>query len=367
MFIHIALLVIICAIAFIVYQGGVSKQKNKYFIIASGIPLFLVEALRAPCVGLDTKNYIWGFEILAHGYQNVLLSWTVYRWEPLWKALNYVIGYFTYNPQWLLSITSFIIVVGIGRFIYDNCDEHECAFWPMFFFMTLAFLYPFSMYLLRQFMALIILMQVYTFLKNEISRKKIILSCFFVVLAMGFHYIAIVGFIIIWVCMKKSLKRKDLVLFTVFAFLMPVVYPFLKQILIDYTPYASYFFGSAFGKGESLRAYLVFMALVRIIIFVLLYCTFKNKTNETNEIYVLGIFNSFALSFMLMQTQILMAQRLALVFDIFIILLIPKLFNRIKNSNILYISSFALGWCFYLFLLSLHVREIVPYYFFWQV
>ena len=136
MLIHVILLLAICILGMFIYRRGVSKRKNKQFIFWALFLVFLVQACRAQTVGLDTQNYVRGFIVLDQNLEGSYYSWTAFSWEPLWKLLNYFVGLFTDNPQWLLAVSSAFILTGIGVFVYYNCKDNESSFWPIFFFMS---------------------------------------------------------------------------------------------------------------------------------------------------------------------------------------------------------------------------------------
>ncbi len=366
MTIHIILLTLICILGCIVFAKGVSKRKNKFFIIVSLFFVFLVSALRKETVGLDTANYIMGFKVLNSGATNVYYSWTANSWEPLWKLLNYGIGIFTDDPQWLLVITSAIIYVGIGIFIYKNCESNEAAFWPVFFFITLAVLYPMSMYLLRQFCGLVFISNIHTVLKDKIDKKRIIWSVALIIIGMLFHYSAIIGVVILFIETRHGISKKQLFVIFVLSFSANLVFPLLRYVVIRYIPiYAKYFSLVAY-QGEEMRAYSILMIFLRAVCCILVLCFIDVNKAENHTLVNMCCYSNIAIFFTLMLTDTIMAQRLDNYFEFFIILLIPQLLNHFKNKQILYMMALVFSWAFFIFELSTGARAIVPYQFCWQ-
>lgn len=366
MIIHIVLLILICILGFLIYARGTSQLRNKRFIIISFFLVFLVSALRDETVGLDTANYILGFNILKSGASNVFYSWTANSWEPLWRALNSAIGFFTSDPQWLLVITSLIIYIGIGIFIYYNCDNNESAFWPVFFFITLAVLYPMSMYLLRQFCALIFIANIHTVLKRGRTKKRVLFSIVLLIAGILFHYSAIIGILIFVVEMLPKITKKHLLIVFILSLSPNIIFPLLKTIVIRFIPiYAHYFTIQAY-QGEEIRAYSFLMIIMRVICcIVVLYYT--NFDREENRVLVnMCFYSNIAIFFTLMLMETIMAQRLGNYFEFFIILFIPQIVKNFRNQSILYLIIFVVSWAFFIFELSTGARAIVPYHFFWQ-
>lgn len=370
MTIHILLLAVICFLGLGFYCKGTSIEKNKKFVVISMFFVFLVEALRAPSVGADTANYVRGFNILSNRLENVYYSWTVYGWEPLWRALNYAVGIFTKNSQWFLAVTSLIIVIGIGRFVYLNCADDESAFWPIFFFITLAILYPSSMNLLRQFVALGFLLEIYTLSKRKNVKKRLLKSIILLAIAVGFHKSAILGVMIIWHSILRNQRndnpKKQIFIAIAISILMPFLFPLALRVFITVFPEYTIYLNTVWLQGESLRMYSVVMTLFRIIIIVVVVLFLDPKSESNEEVYQLCIYNAYAIGFMVLQTQILMAQRFGYYFETFLILLIPKVVRKLKYSQLFFLAMLVLAWAFFLFELSTGARQTVPYSFFWQ-
>lgn len=370
MTIHILLLTVICFLGLGFYCKGTSREKNKKFVVISMFFVFLVEALRAPSVGVDTANYVRGFYILSNRIENVYYSWTAYGWEPLWKALNYAVGYFTKNPQWFLAVTSLIIVIGIGRFIYLNCSDRESAFWPVFFFITLAILYPSSMYLLRQFFALGFILEIYTLSKRKNVKRRLLKSIILLAIAVGFHRSAVLGVVIIWHSLLRKQEndnpKKQLFAALGISILMPLFLPLAVRFFVTIFPNYSAYLNSVLFQGETLRMYSVVMTLFRLIIIFIVVYFLDPKSESNNEVYQLCIYNAYAIGFMMLQTRTIMAQRFGNYFEFFLILLIPKLVRKLKYPQLIFLATLVLAWAFYLFELSTGARGTVPYSFFWQ-
>lgn len=334
-------------------------MKNKYFVICSFFFVFLVSALRNETVGLDTANYTLGFRVLDTRATNVYYSWTANGWEPLWRLLNYSIGRFTDDPQWLLVITSAIIYIGIGVFIYKNCENYESAFWPVFFFMTLAILYPMSMYLLRQFCGLVFIANIHTVLKDNKSKKGIAISVLLLIIGVLFHYSAIIGILILFVEMRAKITKKQLFAAFIISFSAKLVFPLMKYMVIRFIPLYAHYFSTAAYQGEEMRAYSFLMIILRAACCLLILVCIDVEREENRSLVNMCFYSNVALFFTLMLTDTIMAQRLGNYFEFFIILLIPQLLSHFRGRQFLYIAVFAFSWAFFIFELSTGARAIV--------
>ena len=365
MLIHVILLLAICILGMFIYRRGVSKRKNKQFIFWALFLVFLVQACRAQTVGLDTQNYVRGFIVLDQNLEGSYYSWTAFSWEPLWKLLNYFVGLFTDNPQWLLAVSSAFILTGIGVFVYYNCKDNESSFWPIFFFMTLAILYPMSTYLLRQFCAVGLLANIYTLLRNGKTPKKFFLSILFILIATGFHKSAIlVGIIILLVSVWPIVSKKVIWAALVLQIVVPYIYTYLVNIFVQIFPQYSLYLTAY--EGEEIRAYSVVMIALRAICCLLVILKFDPRRPENILLYKLCLLNAIVSIFVMLQTKTIMAQRLGNYFEIFLILLIPEIMHKLTKKRLLYFGVFAFSVAFFMFELSTGARGIVPYSFFWE-
>lgn len=367
MLVHEILLAAICVLGAVIYCRGTSKRKNKRFIFWALLFVFFVQSCRAENVGLDTPNYVRGFIILDQNLVGSYYSWTAFGWEPLWKLLNYFVGFFTDNPQWLLAASSALALGGLGVFIYYNCRDTDSAFWPTFFFMTLAILYPLSTNLLRQFCAMVIDANVYTVLRTGRTPRKVFLSILLILVASGFHKSAILGGAIIFiVSLQPSISKKTILASVALQVAAPILYPYLVRIFLQFFPQYSSYLLSKWGEGESIRAYSVVMIALRVACCLVVVLNLDDKRLDNVALYKLCLLNSIASIFMMLQTEIIMAQRLGYYFDLYIILLIPEMMRKAKGKRILYVWVFAFSVAFFAFELSTGARGIVPYKFFWE-
>ena len=208
MTVHIVLLLSIIVLGFFTYALlKPSKKVNKGFIISSLFFVFIVQALRADSVGTDTAVYVKSFYLIDRSG----FDWRSSAWEPCYLWLNMLVGKFTDNPQYLLAICSAIILTGVGVFIYKNMDHTKSAFWPVFFFIVFLH-YLNSMNLLRQYLAMAFVLQIYWVLRDVEGKKKYYISIALLIIGVNFHVPSIIAVLLFAPYVVKTVRRRVLVL-----------------------------------------------------------------------------------------------------------------------------------------------------------
>ena len=338
-----------------------SKIVNRGFIITSLFMVFVVQALRAHSVGSDTIVYVKSFALIdSQGF-----NWRNSSWEPCYVWLNMLVGKFTDNPQWLLAVCSAIILSGIGLFIYKNMDHTKSAFWPVYFFLVFIH-YLNSMNLLRQYLAMAFVLQIYWVLRDVEGKKKYLISIALLIIGANFHVTAIIGAVFFAPYMIKVIRRKTLVLIGIGVMcvvvlvnrLVPLVYLLFPQFL----KYANSFHM----QGEGFGLYYIAYSLLVLSIIVYVF-TLPPENPDNIKIYRLTYLAIISLGLLVLKSKIELAQRTGYYFDIFIPLLIPEVVNRIgKMKTSFYYLLIIYGvFCFFSTVDS-EARGCYPYLFFWQ-
>ncbi|MCB7337572.1 EpsG family protein [Enterocloster aldenensis] len=364
MAVHIGLLIYICILGYIFFKNGVSKSGNRYFVIVSFIAIFLIQSMRGLDVGADTPAYIRGYLNI----NSLTSSWESQNWEKGYVLLNKIVGTITgNNPYWLLAIISAVILTGIGYFIIENTTPAQSAFWPVFFFVTLNH-YLTSMVSLRQYCALAIGINIYTVLNKSTAMKSYVKSILLFGAAMSFHTSSIACLVIIWSFAIKQINQRTVLICIIACLIIYLNFDSLLYIAFKLFPrYYAYsemghtkFSGVAFSN-----TYTVFLAAklgFTILVFML------NPILDTNqELYRLLLFSVIGAGISVMTTKVALIWRFGYYFDIFLILLIPKVIYRIKSmkANMFFICFLA-GWSYYLYLLFVNTAYCIPYHTFWK-
>ena len=369
MLVHILLLFIICVWGFVYYSKGPSKKKNKQFLIVSFSTILIVASLRGGNVGWDTANYERGFYVLNNNVgQNAVYYWTATHWEYGWQMINKFVGLFTDNPQIFLFFVGLLIYFNIAIYIYYNTAETASAFWPVFLFMTMSYLYPSSMNLMRQFLAISIAINIITVLRNGKTKKRVIIAIALLLVAFEVHHTAIL-YIIVLILYLYDKPSKRLLLYAgvgaVGAFILfPIIINYWLKLFPQYGVFLSV--GNEYYEGFGFSAYNLVMCMIRIL-FVILICGLDNKDEKNKQLYYLAFLNIIATGFTLLTMRTALAVRMSYYFDMFIIMIIPQLINKFRTGkSYVYMTVLVLGWAFFIFELFHEAKGTVPYYFFWQ-
>ena len=348
---HIALLVYISICGVLVYAHGITNTANKRFLFLAILGIFLIEALRKYTVGLDTSAYYSSFWHIKYStYGRVVGSW-----EPLYFSMNKFVGLFTDNPQWIIALTSAIILTGLGVFIYENADEHQSLFWHVFIFVTFRQYFN-TMNLLRQCIAMAISCNVYTVLRKDRSKKGVFHAILLVIIAILFHNSGIIA-VLFFVPFFIEMDRKKF-LFGPYIF---------RLFLILYPKYNRY----DFTVVSVSNSYLLFGAINLVLSFLcLIYIDPKDPDNK--ECYRLLFLVLLSMTTIILQRRNLLMTRLGYYFEWFIILFVPEIIRRFRKSPVTRVMIkyflYLTGWLFFIYSMNNGYigKGSVPYLFFWQ-
>lgn len=365
MAIHILLVFYICLIAIPVYS---MKQlsyvsRKKLYVVLAFLPMVFIAAFRKVSVGLDTIVYRNAYYAISSSSN----SWEEQNWEKGFVLVNKIIGAITHvNEQAFFGIISCIILIGCGIFIIENSEDIG-TFFPVFLFVTLNNYFT-SMVSLRQYCALAIGINSYTVLKRDNSLKGVVKSIIIILIAMSFHNSAFVLLTFPLLFMIKRITRK-IVVFTAVAGV--IVYQFFTVIMNllfkIFTGFARYTVnGNVKFEGVKLGKVYIVLLMVKIIIAVCVFCL-SEKEKENRELYILVVLNVVSVIISFLTMRVALVWRLGYYFDIMIILLLPKIINRIKGIEFIpHILTFAAGSIYFIYLCLVNTAGCVPYLFYWQ-
>lgn len=230
--------IVICISSIIVYSIKINKRNNnirdKYYLLFSFILLGFIHVYKDISSVPDIIEYIEGFkEIGQYNFQylfsNTLVS---LKAEKGFIVFNKIISLFTDSPFWLLFFTSIIILSGY----YYSIRKYSPFVWLS---VILYMMGPYiqSIYVLRQHMAMSILLFSYTF----IIKRKIVHFCFIALLAFSIHQSAIVFIPLYFLYCIKSMRNLIIIgvvlLFLAISNLDYIVELFVQRFLTDYIYY----------------------------------------------------------------------------------------------------------------------------------
>lgn len=363
--IHILLLIYIMLVGVGIYsvRGITLKRQNYMFVFLAMGAIFLVQALRAANVGWDTISYENTFYQVSNGiYTNSFKSM-----EPMFQLLNVVIAGFTDEPQYLLATCSLIIVGGISYFILGNCKT-EAAFWPVFLFASMEQYFS-TMNLLRQSCAMAIAINVFTVLQKAQDRKSWIKAIGLLILASLFHVSAWICVLLVIPFLIKKFDKKYLVLEGICCIAGVIMFSKLLQVFFLIFPQYEKYEDSFRFESNGISNYYAIMIVLKLLMIVGI-CTLSPRASSNKEIYRLAFVMVLSIGMGLMQSKISLAVRFGYYFDLFTIIFIPKVIQRMNAYKLLwYILLLIFGWTYFLYLIFITnegTRGCVPYYFFWQ-
>lgn len=277
-----------------------------FFIIYSG--------LRSKVIGNDTDTYLEIFEdISLYGIDYDLKS----RYELFYLYLNKAISYISTNSVVFLMIISFVVLSGYYRFIIKN-SAYICFTIALFFFLRY---FDDSMNVLRQSIALVILLKAYEF----ILRGKFAKFFIMVIFASLFHKTAFV-FILAYMVRYFSFNKRNILLITVAGLALSLCSSFLINYLMS--SYYNYYLDGDY-LGET-RLASVLSLLFNVVLLLLCYKILTNKyvsEDLKNQFYLVLV----GTVILLVSLQFNLLDRVAGYFNVFLIVLIPNAIKKIHS------------------------------------
>lgn len=362
MFIHIFILLLVCIAGAYFYWTPLKRKKNVnlYFIIATLFPIWLVQTLRGESVGIDTQSYVDSFRRINEKGQ----SWEELNWEKGYVLINKIVWkFFGDNYHVLLGCVSLIILCGIGYFILKNTEKTE-AFWAVFFFVTLNHYFT-SMVSLRQYCALAIGINMFTVLNRERCSKDYIKAIVLIVISVMFHSSAIVLGLILLSYLLGGLNKRRLILIVCICTLVYRSYDrILHFIVLFLGKYSLYIYGNHVLSGgtDFAKGYIVLL-IGKIALISLVLCL-KDENKKNNILYELTFLIGMGAVFSILTIKMAIFFRFTYYFDIYLIIYIPKVLNRlsdVKVKKITFIGCYCLAIVYFVYLLYTNCARCVPY------
>lgn len=232
---QIYLWVIFFSVLFAYIAGKCRNWKGLFFIFStcSLLILSIFAGCRDLTVGFDVMFYEYSiFQSACYSSSFFeLLNSDVSDIEPFFLFVNYTAVQVIDNIHFVLGVISFVTML----FGYMACWQYRkyVPFW-LLYTIYLLLCYSTSLNIMRQYMALSIIIYSYTILKTEGLNWKFL---FFCVLAVLTHYSAIFPLcvFIFYNFIPKMGKRKYNALMSLVIILAILLFPFLDMLLIKYS------------------------------------------------------------------------------------------------------------------------------------
>ena len=299
-----------------------SKQKNLIFVLLAFSQLFLISAFRYD-IGFDYQMYAVGFHNMTSSGFDTL---TYKDWETGFIIFTKLLGFIPgIDYQWFMIILSFIAIFPAAVFIYKNSEMpwlSTVLYVNMFmFFMTMNFL--------RQMIAVSLLMLAWHFMK----RNKFIIFAVIIIFASFFHQTVLVMLPVYFLVKMKPAIRELLI----YGFIILWFYTASTNIFDLVTS----FFHEEYRDSVFIQEGVSFVyAILPIFITVMAFVLIKTETiNLTNENKYLTNLSFIGTLMMVTMSKHSIIERLSYYFIIFMILLVPVIYQSLKNKGIKYTTS----------------------------
>ena len=313
------------------------KIKNNVFINIGFIVLFIILIIREPYS--DMIRYL---EVFKETNINTFSDILRLRWEPLYLLLNLAISIFTDDERIFMIIIAILGLVGPYIFIKRYSKGY---LFSLVFFIILG-IYNYNFYIIRQALAISILLIGIKYIEQKSLIKFIIM----VLLATGFHTTSII-FLIAYPLGNIKLSTKGIILY---IFIIGIVFllgnnivQFIYKIPI-FTEYAT-----TESKSDGIWR-LVLLTTIFLFMFVLTHFNNKNQfkskkiitlreKEDTNTVF----FNMLMIGiiFQILSINQSVIVRLANVFVAPVIVLIPNMLALVNNKNNKYLFYVGILIC----------------------
>ena len=321
MIVYIAMLVTTLIILY-----GAEKTYNKnikiflYFLAV--IPFIVVSGIRYD-LGTDYSfRYVPDYNSIANGEDVVNLEFG-------FKLLIKLCILFTNNPQILFVITSIIINALFFYVVYKYSKNIIYSIIILFFN---GFFFS-SLNIVRQCLAISIILIGYTFLIKEDNIKRNILYIIFLFIAFSIHKSSIITASFLFFTRRNIMNWKWVIPCTILVLLLgeKLLIP-LKELLKN-TKYSVYFL-EKFLESDVSIIYLIENTIIYILMNIKYYYDKKNNRTNKEEIIFLNIEGLCLLITALAKCHVVF-DRLALYCLSFQILSIPFFMEKIKEEGII--------------------------------
>ena len=313
--------VIIVLLSFILCnQKNNDKNKcsinEKVFLVVSFLLLTFVMIFRYTTYYIDYNNY--SIEFLRSS--NMTLKQIFLSKSPVLFAISAVLNKITTNSQIFFVCTGFFIMISFYRWIAKYADNKYLS---IIVFVGLLY-YSSAMNIVRQYVAISILLFGYDYItKEKMKFKDIIKIVFIFVIAISTHLSAIIG--VVWLVLKKIHLPKSNLKGVV---LLAIVYS-VSSILIyigTNTLYSGYLEKGTYGRISAN----VLGIILPLFVFIFAWIYRGKLIDEDKNNNILVNASAFNLFFTINSiTSMLIIARVAIYMSVFNILLIPKIVDKV--------------------------------------
>ncbi len=357
--IYIALFFYVIIIGIIIFSKknlspkSLTKQK-KVFLLMVFIPLFLIMGYRGVTVGTDTNLYEYLYNVACN--RDLSYIFIANDNSPLYTLYSIFIGKIFGPGNAITVINSFIILLLTAIFIYKNSNHVVIS--TLLFLEFYHYFYAFN--ISRQYLAILIIANAFVFL-NKKNIWKYLFCCLCATLVHATSIVSLI-FIPLMYLDSKNYKKIEKIYFISIIIILLLFNPIFNIFTSIFPHYSVYISASATSRGRRWILYLMYL-----IFSLLFYILRKRKVfleNEVKEINSLNLINIVGILLGFFSLNIDVFSRLCNYFFIFIIIFIPKLFDKFKNIKtrvLLYVLLIIIMFVPMIILLKDNNGEILPY------
>jgi len=337
--------------ATVIFLSSISRKvKNKtcrsLLVLLCIVILSMFGGLRDYSVGTDVTVYGLNTFSASLNFNNFVDYINTIDMEPLFLLLNYGVSRLTSNYHVCMFIFQLVTNTLIFKIAYDN--QKECSFTLMICVFLFVW-YNSTFNILRQSIAILIMLYSYKFIKQE---KNVPFICCLIV-AFLFHKSALICLtypVIYKISKNKNQILSLLILTIIMLFLFNNVSNMIQ--LVNISAFDKYEYYVLTEKTNLNLLYFTVKCLIFIVISI--FCIVLKK-NEEETMKDLLFFELFDVLFYLLSNFVLYGYRVSYYFLPFLILLIPNIYSRIriKQNRIFFIS---------LIIILLNIQWLVRWY-----
>lgn len=299
-----------------------SKKSKTVLRVIAVLPLLIISAIRYN-VGTDyDKRYVQDYINLSNGID-------VSNLEIGFKAIDYICLLFTKETFLLFIVTSIIILSIIFEVIYKKSTNKVLSivifFFGGYFFGTLN--------LVRQYIAVVLIMLGYQFLTSENKKKAYIGFIICAILAFLMHSSSIICFAILFFNKKNLVSIKWVIPVSIFVLILNQNIMKILTPIIENTRFNVYLIGKFAGGELSLLTIIENFAVYIFMYSIYYYYKKNNKNIEKEGITYLNI-QGLALLCTVAGVIHMQFLRIAIYFWIFQILSIPYYLEYVPYEKI---------------------------------
>lgn len=251
-------------------------KKGVYLFIFFSFLAFLT-GFRAPSIGNDTATYLEHFKNIA-SYNTPFRYINRNGMEPGYVIYCWLLSRISREPQILLIVTSAIVYISTGSFVYKYTERPGlfcCLFIGIMQF-------DFFMSIMRQALALAIIL----FSFNYIVKQKPIRFLIVCLLAVTFHYSSILFILTYPLVRNKRRENKNS-----FSYFLPLIATLIASMffsnvingVLTIFPKYTYYLGSKSFDGVPRLALILKIVVYALLFFVPKLLSHHKSANEQNE------------------------------------------------------------------------------------